>query len=208
MSLFQLLNGITFAALLFVVAAGFTLMFAALHLKAMRNEIWRRRLKALQMAEVARAQAVAAAWNDQRVLVPHDAPWLREFVDEVGGFTGVSDKADDQVDGLGLQRLSPRERQQLELRVVLAAGPLGINADLGQVADAGTKALATQLASGVPGVQSVENQMTMGGGAVQQAAAADLLPSLEAAAEERQAARLAAMTLKRAASRKPKKAAA
>ena len=42
---------------LLVMAGGFTLMFAAMHVKAMRNEILRRRLKALQMAEVARAQA-------------------------------------------------------------------------------------------------------------------------------------------------------
>ena len=42
---------------LLVMAAGFTLLLAALHVKAMRNEILRRRLKALQMAEVARAQA-------------------------------------------------------------------------------------------------------------------------------------------------------
>jgi heme exporter protein C len=42
---------------LLVMALGFTLLFAALHVKAMRNEILRRRLKALQMAEVARAQA-------------------------------------------------------------------------------------------------------------------------------------------------------
>jgi heme exporter protein C len=42
---------------LLVMAGGFTLLFAALHVKAMRNEILRRRLKARQMAEVARAQA-------------------------------------------------------------------------------------------------------------------------------------------------------
>jgi heme exporter protein C len=42
---------------LLVMAVGFTLMFAAMHLKAMRNEILRRRVKALQMAEVERAQA-------------------------------------------------------------------------------------------------------------------------------------------------------
>jgi heme exporter protein C len=42
---------------LLVMALGFTLLFATLHVKAMRNEILRRRLKALQMAEVARAQA-------------------------------------------------------------------------------------------------------------------------------------------------------
>jgi heme exporter protein C len=42
---------------LVVMAVGFTLLFVALHLKAMRNEILRRRVKALQMAEVERAQA-------------------------------------------------------------------------------------------------------------------------------------------------------
>jgi heme exporter protein C len=42
---------------LLVMALGFTVMFVALHLKAMRNEILRRRVKALQMAEVERAQA-------------------------------------------------------------------------------------------------------------------------------------------------------
>jgi heme exporter protein C len=42
---------------LLVMALGFTLLFAALHFKAMRNEILRRRVKALQMAEVERAQA-------------------------------------------------------------------------------------------------------------------------------------------------------
>jgi heme exporter protein C len=42
---------------LLVMALGFTVLFVALHLKAMRNEILRRRVKALQMAEVERAQA-------------------------------------------------------------------------------------------------------------------------------------------------------
>lgn len=42
---------------LLVMAIGFTLMFVAMHLKAMRNEILRRRVKALQLAEVDRAQA-------------------------------------------------------------------------------------------------------------------------------------------------------
>ncbi len=41
---------------LLVMALGFTVLFIALHLKAMRNEILRRRVKALQMAEVERAQ--------------------------------------------------------------------------------------------------------------------------------------------------------
>jgi heme exporter protein C len=42
---------------LLVMALGYTLLFVALHMKAMRNEILRRRVKALQMAEVERAQA-------------------------------------------------------------------------------------------------------------------------------------------------------
>lgn len=47
-----------------------------------------------------RAQAVAAAWNDGRVLVPTGAPWLAPFLDEVAAFTGVRDRRDDQVDAL------------------------------------------------------------------------------------------------------------
>jgi predicted phage terminase large subunit-like protein len=47
-----------------------------------------------------RAQPVAAAWNDGRVLVPRAAPWLKPFVDELGVFSGVGDKKDDQVDAL------------------------------------------------------------------------------------------------------------
>jgi heme exporter protein C len=46
---------------LLMMALGFTLLFVALHLKAMRNEILRRRVKALQMAEVERAQAAHLA---------------------------------------------------------------------------------------------------------------------------------------------------
>ena len=42
---------------LLVCAAGFTLLFFAMHLKAMRNEILRRRLKAKTISEVARAQS-------------------------------------------------------------------------------------------------------------------------------------------------------
>ncbi len=41
---------------LLVSALGFSLLFFTLHLKAMRNEILRRRVKALRMAEVDRAQ--------------------------------------------------------------------------------------------------------------------------------------------------------
>jgi heme exporter protein C len=46
---------------LLVMAIGFTLMFVAMHLKAMRNEILRRRVKSLQLAEVERAQATQFA---------------------------------------------------------------------------------------------------------------------------------------------------
>jgi heme exporter protein C len=46
---------------LLIMAIGFTLMFVAMHLKAMRNEILRRRVKSLQLAEVARAQATQLA---------------------------------------------------------------------------------------------------------------------------------------------------
>jgi len=42
---------------LLVMAVGFTVLFVALHMKAMRNEILRRRVKAMQLAEVERAQA-------------------------------------------------------------------------------------------------------------------------------------------------------
>jgi predicted phage terminase large subunit-like protein len=47
-----------------------------------------------------RAQAVAVAWNDGRVLVPRKAEWLKAFVDELGAFTGVGDRHDDHVDAL------------------------------------------------------------------------------------------------------------
>ncbi len=45
---------------LLVNALGFTLMFVAMHLKAMRNEVMRRRVKALTVAEVVRAQSQEA----------------------------------------------------------------------------------------------------------------------------------------------------
>ena len=51
-----------------------------------------------------RSTAVAAAWNDGRVVVPDTeflpAPWLPALLDEVLNFTGVSDLHDDQVDAL------------------------------------------------------------------------------------------------------------
>lgn len=47
-----------------------------------------------------RAQLVATAWNEGRILVPRQAQWLSAFVDELGAFTGVGDRHDDQVDAL------------------------------------------------------------------------------------------------------------
>ena len=47
-----------------------------------------------------RAQAVSAAWNSGKVLVPQDAEWLHYFISEVCGFTGVNDYHDDMVDAL------------------------------------------------------------------------------------------------------------
>jgi heme exporter protein C len=46
---------------LLVMAIGFTLMFFSMHLKAMRNEILRRRVKAMRAQAVAGRDALAAA---------------------------------------------------------------------------------------------------------------------------------------------------
>lgn len=45
-----------------------------------------------------RAQPAAAAWNQGRLLVPIDAPWLKAYLREMQRFTGVNDAEDDQVD--------------------------------------------------------------------------------------------------------------
>lgn len=47
-----------------------------------------------------RAGPVAAAWNEGRVLLPKDAPWLKDFLAEINLFTGLKDRHDDQVDAL------------------------------------------------------------------------------------------------------------
>lgn len=47
-----------------------------------------------------RAQPVSAAWKAGRVRVPMMAPWLLDFMHELGAFTGVRDAQDDQVDAL------------------------------------------------------------------------------------------------------------
>lgn len=48
----------------------------------------------------ARAQKVAAAWNEGRVLVPENAPWIKQFLAEILDFTGLQDAHDDIVDAL------------------------------------------------------------------------------------------------------------
>ena len=45
-----------------------------------------------------RAQPLAAAWAQGRVLVPLSAPWLGDYLHELGSFTGLGDRHDDQVD--------------------------------------------------------------------------------------------------------------
>ena len=45
-----------------------------------------------------RAQPLAGAWNDDRVMVPMDAEWAEPFIYEYCRFTGVNDAHDDQVD--------------------------------------------------------------------------------------------------------------
>ena len=45
-----------------------------------------------------RAQPYAGAWNAGRVLVPQDAPWANDWIDEHALFTGAGDLHDDQVD--------------------------------------------------------------------------------------------------------------
>lgn len=47
-----------------------------------------------------RAQGVAAAWNQGRVMVPLGASWLPDFLAELAVFTGVNDHHDDQADAL------------------------------------------------------------------------------------------------------------
>jgi predicted phage terminase large subunit-like protein len=48
-----------------------------------------------------RAIPVATAWNEGRIFLPHEAPWLDAFTAEVTGFTGTKkDRHDDMVDAL------------------------------------------------------------------------------------------------------------
>lgn len=47
-----------------------------------------------------RAQPLSAAWNKpaSRIIVPRDASWSNEFLDELVSFSGIGDKNDDMVD--------------------------------------------------------------------------------------------------------------
>lgn len=47
-----------------------------------------------------RALPAAAAWNDGRIRLPIDAPWMPALLDETSTFTGIADSHDDQVDAL------------------------------------------------------------------------------------------------------------
>lgn len=52
-------------------------------------------------AKYIRAQVTAAAWNDGRILVPANAPWVESMIKEVTRFTGTkADTHDDWVDAL------------------------------------------------------------------------------------------------------------
>lgn len=74
--------------------------------------------------KIIRATPAAAAWNDGRVRVPFDKPWVGPFVDEVCNFTGIGDSHhDDQVDALAhcyntlLDELRKRPRADVAQRL-------------------------------------------------------------------------------------------
>jgi predicted phage terminase large subunit-like protein len=110
-----------------VKAPDFMLTLKAMHAAQPGRMLWhiggtekgtvdfiRKRLPALETRpattdKFARAQDVAAAWNDGRVLLPSEAhcernrgdwSWVDPFIAELGNFTGVNDLHDDQVDAL------------------------------------------------------------------------------------------------------------
>lgn len=63
-----------------------------------------------------RAQPVAAAWNDDRFLVPTDVEWADGLIERFQRFTGVGNQEDDEVDACSqgwnlLYRERGRERQ-------------------------------------------------------------------------------------------------
>lgn len=63
-----------------------------------------------------RAQPVAAAWNDDRFLIPNDAEWADGVIDRFQKFTGLGGGEDDEIDTASqgwnlLYREKGRERQ-------------------------------------------------------------------------------------------------
>lgn len=76
--------------------------------------------------KLTRADAAAAAWNDGRIRVPQNVPWLGSFLDEVTRFAGPSPGHDDQVDALAYAWLlalmhAGDTRQKPRVRVPAAA---------------------------------------------------------------------------------------
>jgi predicted phage terminase large subunit-like protein len=64
-----------------------------------RQQIPSFRFKLTQADKYVRALPVAEQmWNRSRILVPREAGWVDEFVQELGFFTGQGDLQDDQVD--------------------------------------------------------------------------------------------------------------
>lgn len=55
-------------------------------------------VKAAMRDKVTRAQPLSHIWNDGRLYVPEHSPWLRDFTDQLIGFTGDNKSHDDMVD--------------------------------------------------------------------------------------------------------------
>lgn len=73
-----------------------------------------------------RSQGFAAAWNDGRVYIPSNRPWVNPLMSEVLSFTGVKDKHDDQLDAAvhawtALTSVAPRQPRS----TTRSAGPFG-----------------------------------------------------------------------------------
>jgi len=78
--------------------------------------------------KLARASMVSAAWEREAVLVPHGAPWLAAFINEVLDFTGTGNDAhDDQVDALaaGFDALDSGTELVVPIRDFNRAHPMG-----------------------------------------------------------------------------------
>jgi predicted phage terminase large subunit-like protein len=63
-----------------------------------------RRLRVIELSpttdKFTRSLPAVAAWNDGRIRVPLQAPWLGELLAEIALFTGLNDAHDDQIDAL------------------------------------------------------------------------------------------------------------